>query len=83
MTTYILELTEADVRDIAFVGPRYFWSEALLSFDAGQNDLSEPEAWLLKDAIENDMMGGHSPFPMLDPHSRLYEKLQGFWSSIV
>lgn len=83
MTAHVLELTEADVRDIAFVGARYAWAEALLGLEVGQNELAEPEAWRIKDAIESDMEGGHAAFPMLDPQSRLYEKLQRFWSSIV
>lgn len=83
MTAYVLELTDADVRDIAFVGARYAWAEALLGLEVGQNELTEPEAWRIKEAIESDMEGGHAAFPMLDPCSDLYEKLQRFWGSIV
>jgi hypothetical protein len=83
VTAYILDLTEADVRDIEFVGARYAWAEAFLDLEVGENALSEPEAWRIKDAIERDIEGGHTPFPMLDPRSRLYEKLTTFWSGIV
>ena len=83
MTAYHLELNEADVRTIAFVGARYAWSEALLALDVGRNELDEVDAWRIKDAIESDMVGGHSAFPMLDSRSELYRKLDGFWRGIV
>lgn len=80
---YKLDLSEEDLATIAFVGARYAWAEALAGLDSGQNELTEPEAWCIRDAIESDTVGGHSPFPMLDPQSRLYEKLAAFWTSIV
>ncbi len=81
--THRLVLTEADVGTIAFVGDRYSWSAALLALDVGENELTEPEAWRIKEAFESDMEGGHSPFPMLDERSELYGKLVAFWDRIV
>lgn len=83
MTAYVLTLTEADVEAIAFVGFRYAWSDALSGLDAGENQLTEPEAWRIAEAFASDTEGGHSPFPMLDPQSTLCEKLTAFWNSIV
>lgn len=83
MTAYVLTLTEADVRDIAFVGDRYAWSDALRSLDAGENQLAEHEAWRIAEAFATDTEGGHQPFPMLDPRSDLARRLTAFWNSIV
>jgi hypothetical protein len=80
---YVLSLTDADVRDIAFVGSRYAWSDALSALDAGENRLAEHEAWRIVEAFEADIEGGHSPFPMLDPRSDLCARLTVFWNSIV
>ncbi len=80
---YYLTLTEADIQTIAFVGDRYAWSDSILALEVGVNELTEAEAWTIRDAIEADMEGGHSPFPMLDHRSHLCEKLTAFWSSIV
>ena len=62
---YELELTEDNVKTIAFVGHRYGWSDALKSFAEGTNELAEHEAWEVREAIESDTEGGHSLFPML------------------
>lgn len=83
MSAYLLTLTDEDVDAIAFVGDRYAWSDALRGLEPGENHLTEPEAWTIKEAFESDMEGGHSPFPMLDSESLLYEKLTTFWLSIV
>ena len=80
---YILSLTAEDVRTIAFVGGRYQWSDWAGRLQEGENHLSESEAWEFNDAIVEDTAGDHSPFPMLDPHSALYEKLVEFVNSIV
>lgn len=82
-SAYVLTLTDADVRDIAFVGNRYAWSDALLALGAGENHLAEHEAWRIAEAFESDTEGGHSPFPMLDPRSDLAVRLTAFWNSIV
>jgi hypothetical protein len=80
---YTLELTEEDVSTIGFVGGRYSWSDVLCKYDVGTNEIPEHEAWEIRDAFESDMEGGHSPFPMLNPNSDLYQKLQDFWDKIV
>jgi hypothetical protein len=81
--SYTITLTEEETTTIAFVGGRYSWSEALGHFETGENELTEPDAWELAAAFDQDTEGGHSPFPMLDPTSDLYLKLQIFWDSIV
>ena len=81
--TYRISLSEEDVETIAFVGDRYAWSESIRALEVGVNELTEAEAWTIRDAIEADMEGGHSPFPMLDHRSHLCEKLTVFWNSIV
>ena len=83
MTPYQLPLTTEEVDTIAFVGSRYAWSDALRTLEAGDNQLSEAEAWDIAEAFAADTEGGHSPFPMLDPRSDLAGKLTKFWASIV
>ena len=80
---YTLNLTEEDILTIAFVGGRYSWSTALRCLEVGKNEIAEHEAWEIMEAIDEDMEGGHSWFPMLDDTSGLYAKLQDFWESIV
>ena len=80
---YELNLTSDDIKTIAFVGDRYSWSAILSKYSEGENDIPEHEAWEIKDAFEEDMEGGHSIFPMLDPDSELYDKLLKFYNSIV
>lgn len=81
---YKLTLTDADFDTALFVGDRYAWSAALIRLaDIGENDLSEPDAWDLRDAFESDTEGGHSLFPMLDPRSDLAQRLVSFMDSIV
>ena len=77
-----LTLTEEDVDTIAFVGGRYGWSDALDTYDVGDNDIPEHEAWEIRDAIDSDMEGGHNAFPMLDTRSELAGKLTDFYQSI-
>ena len=81
--TYVLTLSSDDVETIAFVGHRYAWSEALLSLEPGDNSLTEPEAWSIKNAFERDTEGGHAPFPMLAAESDLAKRLHDFWNAIV
>jgi len=83
MSAYTLTLTEEEVGTIAFVGGRYAWSASLLALLPGENQLTEPEAWSIKEAFESDTEGGHQPFPMLDSRSDLLAKLMTFWNSIV
>jgi hypothetical protein len=80
---YQLNLTEEDINTIAFVGDRYCWSEAMSTLDVGVNLITEPDAWEIQEAVELDTEGGHSPLPMLDPRSKLYEKITNFISQIV
>lgn len=81
---YHLFLTPEEMRDIAFVGGRYCWSEALLAnCEAGENAIPEPVAWELAEAFERDTEGGHSPFPMLSGRSDLCDKLTRFWEGII
>ena len=77
-----LTLTEEDVDTIAAVGGRYGWSDALDTYDVGDNDIPEHEAWEIRDAIDSDMEGGHDAFPMLDTRSELAGKLTDFYQSI-
>lgn len=80
---YCLVLTAEDVLTIASVGARYAWSEALLDLGVGANELSEPEAWHIASAFDEDAEGGHSMFPLLAPRSNLFGKLQLFREGIV
>lgn len=78
-----LNLTAEDIRAIDFVGPRYSWSSILAKYSEGVNNIPEREAWEIHDAFDDDMEGGHSIFPMLNPQSTLYDKLSHFYDSIV
>ena len=82
-TAYLLTLTDQDIETIAFVGGRYCWSDALRSLAAGDNELTESEAWVISEAIEADMVGGHDAYPMLDTSSTLCTKLHSLYQSIV
>lgn len=80
---YKLNLTESDFETILFVGDRYHWSDACrMLLSEGDNDVSECDAWDLRDAFEADTEGGHSPFPML-ADCELRDKLVSFWDSII
>ena len=76
---YELVLTEEDVATIAFVGNRYEWSSSLGKLNEGVNNLTESQAWEIREAIESDMEGGHDAFPMLDTTSELCEKLYNLY----
>lgn len=80
---YKLVLTEEDLNTIAFCSNSYSWAYALYPYELGENNIPEHEAWEIKDAFEEDMKGGHSIFPMLNPNSDLYNKLIEFYNSIV
>jgi len=80
---YQLELTENDIKTIAFVGNRYQWSSVLQNMNAGNNDIPEHIAWDIKSSIEADMEGGHDAFPMLDTRSELCDKLYNLYQSII
>ena len=79
---YNLTLTDNDVNTIAFVGYRYEWSNALLEYDVGDNEIIGWKAWAIRNAIDDDMEGGHNAFPMLDPRSELAAKLATLYLEI-
>jgi hypothetical protein len=86
MFPYTLELTASDMKTIYFIGGRYAWSAALQKLGEGCHRLGESEAWDLRDAFEEDAIGGHSLFPMLGDDSealRLYDRLTTFMEGIV
>ena len=64
---YYIELTEKDIDTISFVGFRYCWSDCLdgIALFSGKNELTEAEAWTIKEAMDKDTEGNHSLFPML------------------
>lgn len=80
---YRLTLTADDVSAIEFAAGRYAWATQLFGLTAGENRLTESEAWDIKSACEDDGEGGHSMFPLLDPRSELAEKLRTFLERIV
>jgi len=80
---YTLALTSADLKTIAFVGGRYFWSESLSSLGLGWNKVPEHEAWEIVSHFTEDTEGGHSFFPMLSHTSSLAGKLFTFMEEIV
>ena len=80
---YLLTLTEQDIATIAFVGGRYGWSDALRTLEAGDNVLTESEAWAIRDGIEEDMIGAHNAYPMLHSDSTLLDKLHTLYQSII
>lgn len=82
-TPYHLTLQAEDFDTIAFVGERYWWSQALMWFGEGTTPLTEAKAWELKEKFERDTEGGHQMFPMLDPDSRLGKELHRFLEAIV
>ncbi len=80
---YTLTLTDDDLNTIAFVGHRYGWSNVLRPLESGENEIAEWYAWDIRAAIDEDMEGGHSAYPMLDPQSDLAVKLTNLYQSIV
>ena len=83
MAAYSLHLTAEDCDAIGVAGHRYAWSDALSAYGPGWHDFEEHEAWELISRFEEDMPGGHSPFPLLNLGSPLAGKLFDFWHSIV
>jgi len=81
---YSITLDCADMYTIGYIGYRYNWSEwAYRNLHEGENRLAEHKAWAFKEAVEADMDGDYSPFPLLDSRSELYTKLCDLWESIV
>ncbi len=94
MTAYMIPLTADDWSAIRFAGNRYGWSDVLLRHATEETEpeeangfalygLTEPHAWEWRDAVEADMEGGHSAFPLLDPASDLYAKLAATFGEII
>lgn len=89
---YSIKLTKDDVKTFEWVGVRYGWSDAFLALypnkfqglpKSGKNEFAEHEMWEWKEAVDGDMEGGHSIFPLLDPDSELWDKLFKLYESIV
>lgn len=80
---YTLNLSHDDLDTIGFVGDRYGWSKSIGNLVVGDNHVSESDAWVIKDAIDSDMDGGHDAFPMLDSRSGLCDKLYKLYNEIV
>lgn len=81
--SYRITLTEEDCGTIAFIGDRYNWSAWAERLAPGENVLAESEAWEFQEAIEEDTLGGHARFPMLDPRSDLCARLDAFSAQII
>lgn len=91
---YIFHATTADWVSIHWVGDRYSWSETLARLATEESEpepgdgfalyhLSAANAWEWRDAVEADTIGGHSPFPCLDPSSSLHSQLSTLVNAIV
>lgn len=81
---YEIYITGLDMDTFTHIGGRYAWSEwCETNLCEGRNFLREHEAWEFRDACEEDMEGGHSPFPMLNSECDLYYKLETLLESIV
>lgn len=78
-----LELTEDDVRAIDFAGYRYGWSEALAWCEVGENEIDPHKGARILDGFGQDIEGGHSLFPLLDPRSDLAVKLAHLLTELV
>lgn len=65
-TPYSITMTKNDFDAIAFAMGRYQWAEALNSITSkeGINKLTEVQAWYLKDAVDQDLEGGHHSLPL-------------------
>lgn len=95
--SYKLRITARDARTIRIVGCRYDWATALerlvlreieqadddIPDEGVEVQIPEHRAWKLKEAFEQDSVGGHSMFPMLDPRSDLHDKLIKLMEEIV
>lgn len=81
---YTLILTEREADAVRWVGGRYCWSDALLSYlyraesDEGVG-LTQEDMDHLKSQFDADTEGGHNYFPCLDPGSSLCRKLSDLY----
>lgn len=83
---YTLKIDSHGADAIQFIGYRYAWSSTLqrLGYDTmGEHTLPEHHAWDIREAIDSDMVGGHSAYPLLDPRSTLAESLTELYQNIV
>jgi hypothetical protein len=77
---YTLRLTKKEADTVGWVGGRYCWSDALLSYiDCAESEqgaqLTLEDMTYLKEQFIEDTEGGHDFFPCLLPGSSLYSKL--------
>jgi hypothetical protein len=85
-TVYTLKLREHEASTVRWVGGRYCWSDALLSYlDYAESDegveLTQEDLDYLKSQFDEDTVGGHDYFPCLNPGSSLYRKLSELYCS--
>lgn len=81
---YRITLTEEDCRAIDFAGGRYGWSLAFPApAEPGTHEIAEHDLWEWCEAVEEDMQGGHAPFPLLDPDSDTYRKFYRLYDSRI
>ena len=85
-TVYTLSLSDKEASTVRWVGGRYCWSDALLSYlglaerEEGVN-LSQEDMDYLKRQFKEDTEGGHAFFPCLLRGSSLYRKLSELYRS--
>lgn len=83
---YTLRIDNNGADAISHIGYRYAWSSTLeqLGYDTiGEHSIPEHHAWRIREAIDDDMGGGHAAYPMLDPRSTLAESLNTLYNEIV
>ena len=83
---YTLTIDDDGSDAIAFIGYRYAWSSTLQRLgyaEAGTYAIPEHVAWDIATAIDEDMEGEHSAYPMLDPRCKLAESLTQLYQSII
>lgn len=82
LVKYVLKLTRDEVNALYFIGARYSWTRVLIECDEERVImLEESEMWEWQHDVEDDMAGGHSPFPMASP--AFAEKLRVFLDECV
>jgi zona occludens toxin (predicted ATPase) len=80
---YTLELCQADVDAISFIGNRYEWSKTLLDIgvETGKNIFQEYVAWKIQEAVYEDTENGRTSIPLAA--TSLAEKIWLFLYKIV
>lgn len=67
--TYTLYLSAPELEALQWIGNRYSWSDALLMLTSEEEDGTimacgtESDWWEVREAVEMDTIGGHSPYP--------------------